>query len=91
MPSYVISAGCFYTQCCCSGNCWSFQGHTQQCRSVRTLCVTKQVVNKVEVEAMGNVGVPFFGINLAVGLSLALPGFKSDITKGLLGALPQVS
>ena len=50
----------------------------------------EQVVNKMEVEAMASVGVPFFGINLAVGLSLALPGFKSDITKGLLGALPQV-
>ncbi|EIE22654.1 hypothetical protein COCSUDRAFT_47639 [Coccomyxa subellipsoidea C-169] len=48
-----------------------------------------EVVNKMEVEAMASVGVPFFGINLAVGLSLALPGFKSDITKGLLGALPQ--
>ncbi|CAL8470646.1 g10188 [Coccomyxa elongata] len=48
-----------------------------------------EVVNKLEVEAMGNVGVPFFGINLAVGLSLALPGFTTDMTKGLLGALPQ--
>ncbi len=50
----------------------------------------EQVVNRLEVEAMGNVGVPFFGINLAVGLSLALPGFTTDMTKGLLGALPQV-
>lgn len=91
VPSYVISAGCFIFTDIVLEIAGVFRGHTQQCRSIRTLCVTKQVVNKVEVEAMGNVGVPFFGINLAVGLSLALPGFKSDITKGLLGALPQVS
>lgn len=49
-----------------------------------------QVVNRVEVEALANVGVPFFGVNLAVGLSVALPGFRDDITRGLLCALPQV-
>jgi hypothetical protein len=49
-----------------------------------------QVVNRVEVDAMANVGVPFFGVNLAVGLSVALPGLRDDITRGLLGALPQV-
>lgn len=48
-----------------------------------------QVVNKMEVEAMGAVGVPFFAMSIAVGVSLALPGFKSDMTKGMLGALPQ--
>lgn len=58
--------------------------------SLVTEHVCEQVVNKMEVEAMANVGVPFFGINLAVGLSLALPGFKTDITIGILGALPQV-
>ena len=44
----------------------------------------------MEVEAMGAVGVPFFAMGIAVGVSLALPGFKSDMTKGMLGALPQV-
>lgn len=39
---------------------------------------------------MSAVGVPFFCMSIAVGLSLALPGFKSDMTKGILGALPQV-
>ena len=49
-----------------------------------------QVVNRVEVDALANVGVPFFALNLAVGLSVALPGFREDITRGLLGAVPQV-
>lgn len=35
-------------------------------------------------------GVPFYAINLAVGISLAIPGFQTDIAKGLLHALPQV-
>ena len=48
-----------------------------------------QVVNRTEVEAMIGGGVPFFAINLAVGISLAIPGFQSDIAKGLLHALPQ--
>ena len=52
--------------------------------------LSAQVVNRVEVDALANVGVPFFGVNLAVGLSVALPGFREDITRGLLGALPQV-
>ena len=41
------------------------------------------------MEAMIGGGVPFFAINLAVGISLAIPGFQSDIAKGLLHALPQ--
>ncbi len=51
---------------------------------------TMQVVNKTEVEAMDAGGVPFYAINLAVGISLAIPGFQTDIAKGLLHALPQV-
>ena len=49
-----------------------------------------QVVNKTEVEAMDAGGIPFYAINLAVGISLAIPGFQTDIAKGLLHALPQV-
>lgn len=48
-----------------------------------------QVVNKTEVTRLGDVGVPFFGINLSVGLSLALPGFQTDMAKGLLNNMPQ--
>lgn len=48
-----------------------------------------QVVNKTEVNRLGDVGVPFFGINLSVGLSLALPGFQTDMAKGLLNNMPQ--
>jgi hypothetical protein len=49
-----------------------------------------QVVNKLEVDALANVGVPFFGINIAVGLSIPLSGVRTDIMNGLLAALPQV-
>ena len=48
------------------------------------------MVNRTEVEAMNAGGVPFYAINLAVGISLALPGFQTDMAKGLLHALPQV-
>lgn len=47
-----------------------------------------QVVNKAEVVEMGDLGVRHFGINLSVGLSLALPGFQSDMAKGLLNNMP---
>ena len=45
-----------------------------------------QVVNAQEVEALGNVGVPFFGINIGVGL--AIPGINAAVSKGLLSHLP---
>ena len=47
-----------------------------------------QVVNATELRAMEKVQVPFYGINLTVGLSLALPGFRADIANGLLGRMP---
>ena len=37
---------------------------------------------------MGDNGVLHYGINLSVGLSLALPGFQSDMAKGLLNNMP---
>ena len=37
---------------------------------------------------MGKLGVPFYGINLSVGLSVAIPGFASDMAHGLLGEMP---
>ena len=37
---------------------------------------------------LGDAGVPFFGINLSVGLSLALPGFQTEMAKGLLNSMP---
>ena len=48
------------------------------------------MVNRTELEAMNAGGVPFYAINLAVGISLAIPGFQTDMAKGLLHALPQV-
>lgn len=46
------------------------------------------MVNKTELTRLGDAGVPFFGINLSVGLSLALPGFQTDMAKGLLNNMP---
>ena len=41
-----------------------------------------------EKEAIEKLGVPFFGMNLGVGLSLPIPGFRSSVAAGLLGSLP---
>lgn len=49
-----------------------------------------QVVNRAEVEAMNAGGVPFYAVNIAVGITLAIPGFQKDLQTGLLHALPQV-
>jgi hypothetical protein len=38
-----------------------------------------------EVEGLAKAGVVFYGINLSVGLSVAIPGFASDMAHGLLG------
>lgn len=40
------------------------------------------------MQAMSQAGVGLFGVNLAVGLSLALPNFATDMAKGLLADLP---
>jgi indole-3-glycerol phosphate synthase len=47
-----------------------------------------EVVNLQEVELMARSGVVFYGINLGVGLSIAVPGFASQMAHGLLGQLP---
>lgn len=41
-----------------------------------------------EMEGLGKAGVVFYGINLSVGLSVAIPGFASDMAHGLLGEMP---
>ena len=33
-------------------------------------------------------GVPLYAVNLAVGVSLTMPGIAADIAKGILGNLP---
>ena len=45
-------------------------------------------MNKTEINWLETVGVPFFGINLSVGLSLSIPGFQKDMAKGLLNSMP---
>lgn len=47
-----------------------------------------EVVNAREVDGLGRMGVVFYGINLGVGISVALPGFASDLAHGLLGEMP---
>lgn len=47
-----------------------------------------EVVNAMEADAMGRTGVGFFGVNLSVGISLALPGVANQIAYGVLGGLP---
>lgn len=61
-----------------------------------------EVVNLLEVEALAAAGVPMFGINLSVGLSLSVPGAADSIARvrggvlvpdntdrqGLIGKLP---
>lgn len=47
-----------------------------------------EVVNAKEVAALAAQGVVFYAINVAVGLSVAVPGFANQIAHGLLGELP---
>jgi indole-3-glycerol phosphate synthase len=47
-----------------------------------------EVVNAREAEALARQGLGFFGINLAVGLQVAVPGFAADVAKGVLSDLP---
>ncbi len=47
-----------------------------------------QVVNAREVAELEHAGVPLYGVNLAVGVSLTMPGVAADIAKGILGNLP---
>ncbi|GIL51134.1 hypothetical protein Vafri_7208 [Volvox africanus] len=47
-----------------------------------------EVVNAREVEQLAKLGVVFYAINVAVGLSVSMPGFSNRIAHGLLGELP---
>ena len=47
-----------------------------------------QVVNAREVAELEHAGVPLYAVNLAVGVSLTMPGVAADIAKGILGNLP---
>ena len=41
-----------------------------------------------EVDFLGSKGVVFYAINMAVGISIAIPGFANDLAHGVLGQLP---
>lgn len=47
-----------------------------------------EVVNVREVEFLASSGVVFYGINIQVGLSVAVPGFANQMADGLLGSMP---
>ncbi|KAH7619923.1 hypothetical protein Ndes2526B_g05168 [Nannochloris sp. 'desiccata'] len=47
-----------------------------------------EIVNLAELKAMETFGVPFFALNISVGLSVRIAGFGSDVAAGLLGELP---
>lgn len=42
-----------------------------------------------ELQGMEKLGVPFFGMNLSVALSVGIPGFRAEVATGLLNNLPQ--
>ena len=52
------------------------------------LAACLQVVNAREVAELEHAGVPLYAVNLAVGVSLMMPGVAADIAKGILGNLP---
>lgn len=47
-----------------------------------------EVINLKEVEGLAKSGVVFFAVNVSVGISISLPGFSSDLAKGICGNLP---
>ena len=47
-----------------------------------------EIVNLLEMKAMEASGVPFYALNISVGLSVSISGFGSDVAAGLLGELP---
>jgi hypothetical protein len=47
-----------------------------------------EIVNLAELKAMETYGVPFFALNISVGLSVKIAGFGSDVAAGILGELP---
>lgn len=42
-----------------------------------------EVVNAAELRQVSQFGVPFFGVNLCVQLSVSIPGFSADVAKGI--------
>lgn len=47
-----------------------------------------EIVNLKELKAMEQYGVPFYAMNISVGLSVAIAGFGRDVADGLLGEMP---
>jgi indole-3-glycerol phosphate synthase len=47
-----------------------------------------EIVNMQELQAMERFRVPFFAMNLSVGLSVQLQGFGLQVASGLLGEMP---
>ena len=47
------------------------------------------MVNLEELKGMETLGVPFFGMNLGVAISVGIPGFRTEVATGLINNLPQ--
>ena len=47
-----------------------------------------EIVNMAELRDMERYGVPFYGLNLSVGLSVQIVGFGFGVAAGLLEELP---
>ena len=47
-----------------------------------------EIVNMNELRSLEKYEVPFYGMNLSVGLSVSIAGFGADVAEGLLGEFP---
>lgn len=52
------------------------------------LDIPVEVVNITELQSMEKMGVPFYAMNISVGLSVGIVGFSNDVVRGVLGELP---
>eukprot|EP00850_Spirogloea_muscicola_P007707 SM000039S14537 [mRNA] locus=s39:758425:759456:+ [translate_table: standard] len=52
------------------------------------LDVIVEVFNAIELEDLRPLEVPLYGVNLSLGLSLSLPGFREHVATSLIQALP---
>lgn len=52
------------------------------------LDIPVEVVNIAELQSMEKMGVPFYAMNISVGLSVGIVGFSNDVVRGVLGELP---
>lgn len=47
-----------------------------------------EIVNMSELQSLEPYEVPFYGLNISIGLSVSIAGFGADVAEGLLGQFP---